>query len=122
MGHRERNDPEGLEDGRGEARHSPTISARIKGAAAPGGLVEGRIIRVEGTRAYINLGSASGLKVGDKFNVISLGAALIDPDTGASLGAPEKQTGGGAVVEVQEKFAIIEFTGQAKDKDTVRKQ
>ena len=97
--------------------------ARIKGAAAPaGGLVEGRIIRVEGTRAYINLGSASGLKVGDKFNVFSLGAALIDPDTGASLGAPEKQTGSGAVVEVQEKFAIIEFTGQAKDKDTVRKQ
>jgi curli biogenesis system outer membrane secretion channel CsgG len=97
--------------------------ARIKGAAAPaGGIVEGRIIRVEGTRAYINLGSSSGLKMGDKFNVISLGAALIDPDTGASLGAPEKQIGAGAVVELQEKFAIIEFTGQAKDKDAVRKQ
>ena len=101
---------------------TPDYLSRIKGAAVPGGLVEGRIIRVEGTRAYINLGSASGLKIGDKFNVISLGAALIDPDTGASLGAPAKQTGSGAVVEVQEKFAIIEFTGQAKDKDTVRKQ
>ena len=62
------------------------------------------------------------MKVGDKFNIISLGEALIDPDTGAKLGADEKQTGNGAVVEVQEKFAIIEFTGQAKDKDTVRKQ
>jgi curli biogenesis system outer membrane secretion channel CsgG len=101
---------------------TPDYMARIKGAAAPGGPVAGRIIRVEGTRAYINLGSASGLKIGDKFNVVSLGAALIDPDTGASLGAPEKQTGGGAVVEVQEKFAIIEFTGEAKDNDTVRKQ
>jgi curli biogenesis system outer membrane secretion channel CsgG len=96
--------------------------ARIKGAAVPNGVVEGRIIRVEGTRAYINLGSASGLKMGDKFNIISLGAALVDPDTGVSLGAPEKQVGSGAVVEVQEKFAIIQFTGQAKDKDTVRKQ
>jgi curli biogenesis system outer membrane secretion channel CsgG len=95
---------------------------RIKGAAVPGGVVEGRIIRIDGTRAYINLGSVSGIKVGDKFNVISLGQALIDPDTGANLGAPEKQTGSGAVVEVQEKFAIIQFTGQAKDKDTVRKQ
>jgi curli biogenesis system outer membrane secretion channel CsgG len=95
---------------------------RIKGAAVPGGVLEGRIIRVDGTRAYINLGSVSGIKIGDKFNIISLGAALIDPDTGASLGAPEKQIGNGAVVELQEKFAIIQFTGQAKDKDTVRKQ
>ena len=96
--------------------------ARIKGAAVPGGLVEGRVIRVDGTRAYINLGSASGLKMGDTFKIIRLGAALIDPDTGASLGAPEKQTGTGAVVEIQEKFAIIQVTGQAMDKDTVRKQ
>lgn len=95
---------------------------RIKGAAVPGGVVEGLIIRIDGTRAYINLGSASGLKMGDKFNIISLGQALIDPATGANLGAPEKQTGSGAVVEVAEKYAIIQFTGQAKDKDTVRKQ
>jgi curli biogenesis system outer membrane secretion channel CsgG len=101
---------------------TPDYLSRIKGAAVPGGLVEGRIIRVDGTRAYINLGSVSGIKIGDKFNIISLGAALIDPDTGASLGAPEKQVGSGAVVELQDKFAIIQFTGQAKDKDTVRKQ
>lgn len=96
--------------------------AKIKSAATPGGIVEGRIIKVDGTRAFINLGSASGVKMGDKFNIISLGPALIDPDTGANLGAPEKQTGSGTIVEVQEKFAVIQFTGQAKDKDTIRKQ
>lgn len=95
---------------------------KIRGAAIPGAVVEGRIIKVDGTRAFINLGSASGLKVGDKFNIISLGTALIDPVTGANLGAPEKQTGTADVVEVQEKFAIIQFTGQAKEKDTIRKQ
>jgi hypothetical protein len=96
--------------------------ARISDAAMPGGNVEGKIIKVEGKRAFINLGSSSGIKMGDKFNVINVGEALIDPDTGAKLGASEKQTGSGSVVEVQDKFAVIEFTGAAAAKDTIRKQ
>jgi curli biogenesis system outer membrane secretion channel CsgG len=95
--------------------------ARISDAAHPGGLVEGKIIKVEGNKAYINLGASSGIKMGDKFNVINVGEALIDPDTGAKLGASEKQTGTGSVVEVQDKFAVIQFTGTAAAKDTVRK-
>src|SRR5215813_4770222 len=95
--------------------------ARISDAAHPGGMVEGKIIKVEGNKAYINLGSSSGIKMGDKFNVINVGEALIDPDTGAKLGATEKQTGSGSVVEVQDKFAVIQFTGTATAKDTIRK-
>ena len=96
--------------------------ARISDAAMPGGLVEGKIIKVDGNKAYINLGGSSGIKMGDKFNVINVGEALIDPDTGAKLGASEKQTGSGAVVEVQDKFAVIQFNGTAAAKDTIRKQ
>jgi curli biogenesis system outer membrane secretion channel CsgG len=96
--------------------------ARISDAAHPGGMVEGKIIKVEGNKAYINLGASSGIKMGDKFNVINVGEALIDPDTGAKLGATEKQTGSGSVVEVQDKFAVIQFTGTATAKDTIRKQ
>jgi Curli production assembly/transport component CsgG/Flagellar assembly protein T, C-terminal domain len=96
--------------------------ARVAGAATPAGGIEGKIIKVEGNKAYINLGASSGIKMGDKFNVISVGEALIDPDTGAKLGASEKQTGNGAVVEVQDKFAVIEFSGAAVAKDTIRKQ
>jgi curli biogenesis system outer membrane secretion channel CsgG len=96
--------------------------ARISDAANPGGMVEGKVIKVEGNKAYINLGAGSGLKVGDKFKVINVGEALVDPDTGAKLGADEKQTGTGSVVEVQDKFAVIEFTGTAAAKDTIRKQ
>jgi hypothetical protein len=95
--------------------------ARISDAAAALG-VEGRIIKVEGNRAWINLGSLSGIKVGDKFNVFNTGEALIDPDTGAKLGTDERQTGNGAIIEVQSKYAVINFTGAAKPKDTVRKQ
>jgi curli biogenesis system outer membrane secretion channel CsgG len=96
--------------------------ARIASAATPAGGVQGKIIKVEGTRAWINLGALSGIKLGDRFNVFSVGDALIDPDTGAKLGADERQTGDGAVVEVQGKFAVINFTGAAKAKDSIRKQ
>jgi curli biogenesis system outer membrane secretion channel CsgG len=96
--------------------------ARVSTASNPTGTVEGKIIRVDGTRAYINLGAEAGIKVGDKFAVFNIGEALVDPDTGAKLGADEKRTGDGSVVEVQPKFAVINFTGKAAAKDTVRKQ
>jgi curli biogenesis system outer membrane secretion channel CsgG len=96
--------------------------ARISSAANPTGSLEGKIIKVEENRAFINLGASSGIKMGDKFNVVNIGEALIDPDTGAKLGASEKQTATGSVVEVQDKFAVIQFTGKAAAKDTVRKQ
>ena len=92
------------------------------GSAAGSAVAEGRIIKVDGSRAWINLGSSAGLKVGDKFNIVAVGEELIDPDTGAKLGAEEKQTGTGEVAEVQEKFAIMTITGTAKAKDTIRKK
>jgi curli biogenesis system outer membrane secretion channel CsgG len=95
--------------------------ATISSAAGASG-VEGRVIKVEGSRAWINLGTLSGIKIGDQFNVFNAGEALIDPDTGAKLGSDERQTGNGAVVEVQSKFAVINFTGAAKAKDTIRKR
>ena len=96
--------------------------ARIGAAAVPAGGIEGKVIKVEGDKAWINLGANAGLKVGDRFNFINVGEALIDPDTGAKLGADEKQTGSGVVLEVQAQFAIVSLTGTAKAKDTVRKQ
>ncbi len=92
---------------------------RIQTAA---GRLEGKIIKVEGNQAWINLGSSSGVKVGDRFAIISVGSELIDPDTGAKLGATEKQTGTAEVTEVQEKFAVVTFKGAAKAKDTIRHQ
>jgi curli biogenesis system outer membrane secretion channel CsgG len=95
---------------------------RLATAAMPAGGVEGKIIKVEPGKAWINLGGSAGLKVGDKFNVFNVGEALIDPDSGVKLGADEKQTGSGAVIEVQPQYAIISLTGTGQAKDTVRKQ
>jgi len=95
--------------------------ARVSKAAGSGAL-EGKIIKVEGDKAWINLGASSGVKVGDSFNVINVGEALIDPDTGKKLGADERQIGAGSVVEVQDMFAIMNITGKAAARDTVRKK
>jgi curli biogenesis system outer membrane secretion channel CsgG len=100
----------------------PTTLARITpGKGAASGL-EARIAKVDGNRAWLNIGASSGVKVGDKFGVFNIGEAIVDPDTGASLGADEKETGSGAVTDVQERFAVITFTGTAKVKDTARKK
>jgi len=96
--------------------------ARLSNANNPTGVMEGKVIKVEGNRAWINMGADSGIKVGDKFAVWNIGEALVDPDTGAKLGADEKKIGDGDVVEVQPKFAIVQFTGKAAAKDTVRKK
>ena len=90
------------------------------GSGAAGG-GEGKIIKVEGDRAWINMGSMSGLKVGDTFKIISVGESLVDPDTGQVLGVDETETGQGEVVDVKERFSIISFSGTAKAKDVVRK-
>ncbi|MFH1943460.1 MAG: CsgG/HfaB family protein [bacterium] len=54
---------------------------------------EGKIILVQGTSVYIKPGSDGGVNVGDVFTVYSKGQALIDPDTGLSLGSEETKVG-----------------------------
>ncbi|HEY7817070.1 MAG TPA: CsgG/HfaB family protein [Vicinamibacteria bacterium] len=83
---------------------------------------EGKIIKVEGGKAWINMGEMSGLKAGDKFTVISVGEELRDPDTGQVLGVEESETGEGVVVDVQERFAIMTVTGKAEAANKVRKK
>jgi len=96
--------------------------ARISAAGGSTGGIDARVIKIDGNRTYINMGSSSGIKVGDKFAVFSIGEELVDPVTGAKLGAEEKQTGTGIVTDVQEKFAIMNVTGTAKAKDVIRLQ
>jgi curli biogenesis system outer membrane secretion channel CsgG len=61
-----------------------------------GGL-EGKIAKVDGGNVYLNIGADMGLKVGDRFEIRSLGEQIRDPDTGEVLGGEETVVG---VVEV----------------------
>lgn len=53
---------------------------------------QAKVIKGGGT-IYINAGSVAGVNVGDEFVVYRPGEALIDPDTGLSLGATETKVG-----------------------------
>ncbi|MDZ7330482.1 MAG: CsgG/HfaB family protein [candidate division KSB1 bacterium] len=54
---------------------------------------QAKVIKVADNMVYINAGSEAGVNVGDILAVITRGEELIDPDTGLSLGAEERQVG-----------------------------
>jgi curli biogenesis system outer membrane secretion channel CsgG len=64
---------------------------------------EGKIIKVDGSTIYIKPGQDGGVKVGDTFVIYHAGEALIDPDTGLSLGSEEKKIGSIEVVSVMDQ-------------------
>ena len=84
-------------------------------------VLEGKIIKVDGQRAWINIGGSSGVKVGDRFTVFKMGEELIDPDSGAKLGSTEEKIGTAEVVDAQEKFAIVTVTGKPGNGMVLRK-
>jgi curli biogenesis system outer membrane secretion channel CsgG len=94
---------------------------KLTSAQGSTGGIDARVIKVDGQSCYINIGAQAGIKVGDAFEIFEPGEALIDPATGANLGAPEKHTGSGVVTEVQDKYSIIKITsGSASAKSIIR--
>ena len=55
--------------------------------------VAGKIARVDGGEIYLNVGSEAGVKEGEEFNVMRLGAPIKDPDSGEVLGQNETKIG-----------------------------
>lgn len=67
---------------------------------------QSRVMDVDGDEVYITGGKNMNIKVGNVFSVYHRGKALIDPDTGQTLGYREKFLGTLRVTEVQQKFSI----------------
>jgi curli biogenesis system outer membrane secretion channel CsgG len=65
-----------------------------------------KVVKVEGSKIYINAGSLMNIRSGVKFFAYSVGEDIVDPDTGLKLGADEKLIGTVEVREVQDKFSI----------------
>ncbi len=55
--------------------------------------IEGKVIKISGETVYIKPGANAGVSIGDTFVIYSVGEALIDPDTGLSLGSEEEIAG-----------------------------
>ncbi|MGF1485145.1 MAG: CsgG/HfaB family protein [Opitutales bacterium] len=64
-----------------------------------------KVIAMTGSVVTINRGDGTGIQEGQVWNVYALGEALIDPDTGESLGAEEVLMGKVEVIGVTPKFA-----------------
>lgn len=65
----------------------------------------GKIIKISGNQAYVNLGSDS-VSAGEILTVKALGEELVDPDTGISLGQTETTVGKLRVAKTTEEFSI----------------
>ncbi len=71
---------------------------------------QGRVVDVRGKDVYINAGAEQGVRVGMGFEVYERQQALIDPDTGRMLGAPERRIGTVNIVSVEDKYSIARST------------
>lgn len=82
----------------------------------------GRVIKAQGGQVWVNLGSGSGIRVGDEFEVIRMGEELIDPETGLSLGAIEEKVGTIVITEVLAQYSVASIkSGSAEAQDYLKK-
>jgi len=78
--------------------------------------VRGSVIKAtRGGKIYINLGKGV-VKPGDTLTLLAAGEALIDPETGISLGGDDEEIGSIQVVSVKKKYAIAKVVGNVSGK------
>ncbi|MBI3568165.1 MAG: hypothetical protein HY084_08195 [Gemmatimonadetes bacterium] len=70
----------------------------------------GRVIDVRDGVVYVNATAADGMKPGLELLVFEQQPPLVDPETGKSLGAPERQVGTIVIDTVLEKFSTAKIT------------
>lgn len=70
----------------------------------------GRVVDVRDGVVYVNATAADGMKPGLELLVFERQPALVDPETGKSLGAPERQVGTVVIDDVLEKFSTAKIT------------
>ncbi|MEW6162040.1 MAG: VCBS repeat-containing protein [Nitrospirota bacterium] len=81
----------------------------------------GRVIKVEGQRGLVNLGTGDSVKTGMRFTILREGATFIHPVTKKALGKLEFPVGRLEIKEagIDSSMGII-ITGEAKEGDKVR--
>ena len=75
------------------------------GNAVLAGVYPVKIVEVKGKNVILNRGRGAGIKVGDILKIVSQGKAIIDVDTGESLGGSEEDVGMVEVTSVEVKFS-----------------
>ncbi|MCK8828242.1 hypothetical protein MWH25_10910 [Natroniella acetigena] len=78
---------------------------------------KGQVVTSFESDIYLNLGQATGVKQGDRFEVTRQGELLTDPVTGMNLGRVEIKIAEVEVVTVRDKFSIAEIVGKYSEVD-----
>lgn len=87
-------------------------SAKIADSLAidlTGAIYPARIAQIIGDQAVLNRGSGA-VQLGQQVNIYLLGAGLVDPQSGESLGSMETLAASGKVIDIKPKFSIIKVT------------
>ena len=74
-----------------------------------------KIIGVSGGVISLNRGQGGGLTAGDLLEVFSVGEAMLDPDTGETLGFEETKLGSLRVSEVLSRFSKATFADEPRE-------
>lgn len=82
----------------------------------------GRVAMIKDGLVYINAGRENGINIGDQFNIYKEGEAVVDPESGLTLGSEVAMIGRVEVVSVEEKFSkAAPISGSGFDKNDIVK-
>ena len=98
-------------------------TANEVGNAVLSGIYPVKIVEVKGNKVILNRGKGAGVYVGQKYLIVNQGKAIIDVDTGESLGGSEEEVGTVEVTSVEVKFSkgkIISGAGKIQYGDICR--
>ena len=70
-----------------------------------------RVIDTRDGLVYINAGAQQGVRPGMEFDVYLQQPALVDPETGKTLGTPDRKVGSVKINLVEEKYCVAEVIG-----------
>jgi hypothetical protein len=109
---------------RGAVAAVPTNSRTDAAVAPVPQPMRGYVVYVDTTRVVIDMAAGDGVRAGSTVSVRRDKIAIVHPITGELLGELDEEIATGKVVEVKEKFSVVELQGlppggQVKVKDRV---
>ncbi len=98
-------------------------ASRITNAVV-GALFPIQVMKVQGADIFVNRGEGAGISVGERYQLFSVGAPLIDPATNEKLGNAEELLGDLEITRVTPRFSVATaksvLNGDAKAGDVLR--
>lgn len=113
-----------VEPPRGSVASASSATKTDAGRAVKTSPTRGFVVFVDSARVVIDLAASDGVRLGNTVSLRRDKVAIVHPITGELLGELDEEIASGKVVEVQDKFSVVELQslpsgGQVKVKDRV---